>query len=332
MDISKIRSRSGEEDESGQRVARSSRARTSRLRNPSPSRSSDANIDLMESADACERGARLTVAAAGLFSVTKPTCRKNSRNARVRTAVLGYSTPITKYPYDLYSANVSPPDSREKRRATVESTSPRRDARRQSTRAPRPHANRSPRSRGRDADHAGMAHVLAVPVHREGVLRAHGRRRVPRAPPRRRTEDGMLGLRGRARRQRRPALESRLLRATVKPPRDHRGVSREGAQSYHEHTTYTPSECRRFVRVVPCMGAENMDFTFNEWVRDDVDGVGGVRVRVDRARRGEGRVDRTDIRALHMQHEQGEVVGEGRVAAREALRADGVSTYRIRRL
>ena len=23
------------------------------------------------------------------------------------------------------------------------------------------------------------------------------------------------------------------------------------AQSYHEHTTYTPSECRRFVRVVP---------------------------------------------------------------------------------
>ena len=47
------------------------------------------------------------------------------------------------------------------------------------------------------------------------------------------------------------------------------------AQSYHEHTTYTPSECRRFVRVVPCVGAESMDFTFDEWVRDDVDGVGG---------------------------------------------------------
>ena len=47
------------------------------------------------------------------------------------------------------------------------------------------------------------------------------------------------------------------------------------AQAYHEHTTYTPSERRRVVRVVPCVGGENMDFTFDERVRPDEDGVGG---------------------------------------------------------
>lgn len=47
------------------------------------------------------------------------------------------------------------------------------------------------------------------------------------------------------------------------------------AQSYHEYTTYWPAQRRRLVRVVPCVGGENMDFTFDEWVRDDEDGVGG---------------------------------------------------------
>ena len=64
------------------------------------------------------------------------------------------------------------------------------------------------------------------------------------------------------------------------------------AQAYHEHTVYTPSERRRLVRVVPCVGGENMDFTFDEWVRPDEDGVGGcfveatVKVTVGVLRKG----------------------------------------------
>ena len=49
------------------------------------------------------------------------------------------------------------------------------------------------------------------------------------------------------------------------------------AQAYHEYTTFTPSERRRVVRVVPCVGGENMDLTFDERVLpdDEDDGVGG---------------------------------------------------------
>ena len=41
------------------------------------------------------------------------------------------------------------------------------------------------------------------------------------------------------------------------------------AQAYHEHATFVPSERRRLVRLVPCVGSERIDFTFDEWVRPD---------------------------------------------------------------
>lgn len=58
------------------------------------------------------------------------------------------------------------------------------------------------------------------------------------------------------------------------------------AQAYHEHAVFDPSKLDRRVKVVPCIGAERIDFSFHETVRPDEDGVGGcvvealVRVRV----------------------------------------------------
>jgi hypothetical protein len=58
------------------------------------------------------------------------------------------------------------------------------------------------------------------------------------------------------------------------------------AQAYHEHAVFDPSKLDRRVKVVPCVGAERIDFSFHETVRPDEDGVGGcvvealVRVRV----------------------------------------------------
>lgn len=58
------------------------------------------------------------------------------------------------------------------------------------------------------------------------------------------------------------------------------------AQAYHEHAVFDPSKLDRRVKVIPCMGAERMDFSFHETVRPDEDGVGGcvvealVRVKV----------------------------------------------------
>ena len=58
------------------------------------------------------------------------------------------------------------------------------------------------------------------------------------------------------------------------------------AQAYHEHAVFDPSKLDRRVKVVPCVGAVRIDFSFHETVRPDEDGVGGcvvealVRVRV----------------------------------------------------
>ena len=53
------------------------------------------------------------------------------------------------------------------------------------------------------------------------------------------------------------------------------------AQAYHERAVFDLRDRSRFVRVVPCVGGESIDFTFHERVRPDEDGVGGCVVEAE---------------------------------------------------
>ena len=73
------------------------------------------------------------------------------------------------------------------------------------------------------------------------------------------------------------------------------------AQAYHEHAVFDPSKLDRRVKVIPCMGAERMDFSFHETVRPDEDGRRGR--RGTRAGQSPGRMARTNPRAIRVQHQ-----------------------------
>ena len=53
------------------------------------------------------------------------------------------------------------------------------------------------------------------------------------------------------------------------------------AQAYHERAVFDLRDRSRFVRVVPCVGGESIDFMFHERVRPDEDGVGGCVVEAE---------------------------------------------------
>ena len=75
------------------------------------------------------------------------------------------------------------------------------------------------------------------------------------------------------------------------------------AQAYHEHAVFDPSKLDRRVKVIPCMGAERMDFSFHETVRPGRGRRRRVRRRGTRAGQSAGRMARTNPRAIRVQHQ-----------------------------